>query len=283
MKLSDKNINILVAYPYYTKQLQEYLIGKTDINLLLDSGAFTVWKAGQTINVDEYCKFIESLPTKPWRYFALDVVGNPIETLKNYKIMLKRGFKPIPIFTRGEDISVLEEYYSTSDLVGVGGLVGTKKNKAFVNALMKRIKGRKVHWLGFTNIKYIKYYKPYMCDSSSWLTGSRYASFNLYCGNGQFEKINKKQFINSTDYLNGNDLNIKNVITKYGFNYFDLQKTNGWIGGNSTIRNLCASSYIKLSSDIETNLKTKFFLAASNKSDVKKLYDNYQNLRRMYG
>jgi len=283
MKLSDKNINILVAYPYYTKQLQEYLIGKNDINMLLDSGAFTAWKAGKVIEVDDYCNFIESLPTKPWRYFALDVVGNPEKTMQNYKIMLDRGFKPIPIFTRGEDISVLEDYYKTSDIVGVGGLVGTKKNKAFVNALMRRIKGRKVHWLGFTNIKYIKYYKPYMCDSSSWLTGSRYASFNLYCGNGKFEKINKKQFINKTDYMNGAGLNIKNVITKYGFNYFDLQKTEGWIGGNSTIRNLCASSYIKLSNDIELNLKTKFFLAASNKSDVKKLYDNFKNLRRMYG
>lgn len=281
MKLSDKNLNVLVAYPYLNKSLQTYLQDKNDINLLLDSGAFTAWKAGQVIEIDDYCKFIDNLPIKPWKYFALDVVGNPQKTMENYEIMLKRGYKPIPIFTRGEDISVLEDYYKTSDLVGVGGLVGTKKNKAFVNALMKKINKRKVHWLGFTNIKYIKFYKPYMCDSSSWLTGSRYASFNLYCGNGKFEKINKRQWLTNRDYLNGNELTIKKVISNYGFNYFDLQKTNGWIGGNSVIRNLCASSYIKLSDDIENQLNTRFFLASSNKSDVERLYNNYTRLRSL--
>lgn len=281
MRLSDKNLNVLVAYPYLNKSLQVYLQDKNDINLLLDSGAFTAWKAGQVIEIDDYCKFIDNLPIKPWKYFALDVVGNPQKTMENYEIMLKRGYKPIPIFTRGEDISVLEDYYKTSDIVGVGGLVGTKKNKAFVNALMKKINKRKVHWLGFTNIKYIKFYKPYMCDSSSWLTGSRYASFNLYCGNGKFEKINKRQWLTNRDYLNGNELTIKKVISNYGFNYFDLQKTNGWIGGNSVIRNLCASSYIKLSDDIENQLNTRFFLASSNKSDVERLYNNYTRLRSL--
>lgn len=281
MRLSDKNLNVLVAYPYLNKSLQTYLQDKKDINLLLDSGAFTAWKAGQVIEIDDYCKFIDNLPIKPWKYFALDVVGNPQKTMENYEIMLKRGYKPIPIFTRGEDISVLEDYYKTSDIVGVGGLVGTKKNKAFVNALMKKINKRKVHWLGFTNIKYIKFYKPYMCDSSSWLTGSRYASFNLYCGNGKFEKINKRQWLTNRDYLNGNELTIKKVISNYGFNYFDLQKTNGWIGGNSVIRNLCASSYIKLSDDIENQLNTRFFLASSNKSDVERLYNNYTRLRSL--
>lgn len=281
MKLSDKNLNVLVAYPYLNKSLQTYLQDKKDINLLLDSGAFTAWKAGQVIEIDDYCKFIDNLPIKPWKYFALDVVGNPQKTMENYEIMLKRGYNPIPIFTRGEEINVLEDYYKTSDIVGVGGLVGTKKNKAFVNALMKKINKRKVHWLGFTNIKYIKFYKPYMCDSSSWLTGSRYASFNLYCGNGKFEKINKRQWLTNRDYLSGNELNIKNVIKNYGFNYFDLQKTNGWIGGNSVIRNLCASSYIKLSDDIENQLNTRFFLAASNKSDVERLYNNYIRLRSL--
>jgi hypothetical protein len=283
MKLNNLKLNVLVAYPYLNNSLQNYLQDKQDIKLLLDSGAFTAWKAGQTIEVDDYCTFIDSLPFKPWRYFSLDVVGDPDKTNKNYDIMLKRGYKPIPIFTRGEDINVLDEYYKTSDVVGVGGLVGTKKNKAFVNALMKKVQKRKIHWLGFTNLNYIKYYKPYMCDSSSWLTGSRYASFSLYCGNGQFSKINKKDFYNKRDYLNGDESNIKNIIKSYGFNYFDLLKKDGWIGGNSTIRNLCASSYIKLSNDIETNLKTMFFLASSNKSDVQRLYDNYKNLRRIYG
>jgi len=39
----------------------------------------------------------------------------------------------VPIFTRGEDPSVLDDYYKTSDVVGIGGLVGTQGNKGFVH------------------------------------------------------------------------------------------------------------------------------------------------------
>ncbi len=157
-------LNILVAYPYINKMMIETVTEhEGSIRWLVDSGAFTAWKAGKEVSIDAYCKFIEGLPVAPWRYFTLDVIGNPKASMANYEVMLKRGFNPIPIFTRGEDPSVLDEYYKTSDVVGVGGLVGTKGNKGFVNGIMKHVGGRKVHWLGFTNAEYIKHYKPPIC------------------------------------------------------------------------------------------------------------------------
>jgi len=167
--------NILVAYPYMKKPMIDLLKeNEHRTRFLLDSGAFTAWKAGKPIALDDYCRFIESLPFEPWRYFMLDVIGDPKATLKNYETMLKRGFKPIPIFTRGEDPSVLEDYYKTSDVVAIGGLVGTKGNKGFVKGIMEKVGKRRVHWLGFTDLNFVKHYKPYSCDASSWNNGAQF-------------------------------------------------------------------------------------------------------------
>lgn len=132
--MTEPRLNVLVAYPYATPQVVEQLRQcGPDLRFLLDSGAFTAWKAGKPIELDDYCRFLEALPVKPWRYFALDVIGDPHGTMRNYEAMLRRGFSPVPIFTRGEDPSVLEDYYKTSDVVGIGGLVGTANNRGFVH------------------------------------------------------------------------------------------------------------------------------------------------------
>jgi hypothetical protein len=240
------------------------------IRFVLDSGAFTAWKAGKSIELDDYCRFIESLPFKPWRYFTLDVIGNPEASMKNYEAMLKRGFKPIPIFTRGEDPSVINDYYKTSDVVGIGGLVGTPNNKGFVNGIMKHIKDRKVHWLGFTSMDFIKYYKPYMCDSSSWESGARYGVAKIYMGQGRFATVKR------TDFAKKQKQEIIQRIRHLGINPSDLIKNAGWAGGPSASRNLCAASAVNLSSELEIKLGVKMFNALTTVQAAGLLMKHYQ-------
>jgi phosphoribosylglycinamide formyltransferase-1 len=191
----EPRLNVLVAYPYMNQRMIDLLVSAgSSLRFNLDSGAFTAWKAGKQIGLDEYCRFLEGLPIKPWRYFTLDVIGDPGETLRNYETMLARGFKPVPIFTRGEDPSVLEQFYKTSEVVGIGGLVGTPRNRGFVKAIMKHIGDRKVHWLGFTDFNFVKTFRPYMCDSSSWESAARYGALKLYMGGGRFKGIKKAQY-----------------------------------------------------------------------------------------
>lgn len=253
-------VNILVAYPYMSAEVISFLKERGNgVRFLLDSGAFTAWKAGRTINLDEYCKFIESLPITPWRYFTLDVVGNPHETKKNYETMLARGFKPVPIFTRGEDLSILEEYYQTSDVVGIGGLVGTRGNRGFVKGIMERVASRRVHWLGFTSLPFLKYFKPYMADSSSWEMGARFASCPVYLGNGlplvSLRKATVEQQLQ-------NEL-IVAAINREGLNPEDFKIARNWNGGYSLSRRLGARSMRRFSQDVEKNLGTHLFLAAA--------------------
>ena len=268
------NLNLLVAYPYYMMpQTQEVMkrCGR-ELRFVLDSGAFTAWKSGNPIELDDYCRFLETCQPTPWRYFSLDVIGNPSATIKNYETMLKRGFNPIPVFTRGECPSVLETFYETSEVVAIGGLVGTLGNRGFVKGIMKYVKKRWVHWLGFTNLDFIKWYKPYMCDSSTWETGARYGNIPLYMGNGKMLMISKKDFQGKPDYR------ILDRIKQLGIDPYLLSKKDSWHGGESVSRTLCARSGVALSVDVERKTSTKLFLASATTLAVDLLIQSFRKL-----
>lgn len=256
---TDRLANLLIAYPYMKTETVEVLgRHQQHIRFVLDSGAFTAWKAGKPIALDDYCRFIEKLPVQPWRYFTLDVIGDPHGTLNNYDTMLKRGFKPVPIFTRGEDPSVLDDYYKTSDVVGIGGLVGTAGNKGFVNGIMRKVGQRRVHWLGFTDIQFLKHYRPYMCDSSSWESGGRFGAIRLYMGGGKYIACKKSDFVTRP-----NDQVLRR-LRDFGFAPSDLASMSNWHGGESINRKVSAASALALSLDIQKNLGTLMFNAIAD-------------------
>jgi hypothetical protein len=263
-------LNLLVAYPYARTTEIEFIKENIDrIRIVIDSGAFTAWKAGKPIALDDYCKFLEALPFKPWRYFTLDMVGDPHGSLKNYQTMLSRGFKPVPIFTRGEDPQVLDEYYKTSDVVGIGGLVGTQGNKGFVKGIMKLVNGRRVHLLGFTNLAFLKVFKPYMADSSSWEMGARFASCPLYLGGGApLVSIRK-----DTVHKQLKDEKIRAAIRALKLEPDDFLKPEMWKGGYSITRRTGARSMVRLSTEVGEKLGTKLFLAATTQYACKLLLE----------
>lgn len=267
--MTAKGLNLLVAYPYMTPDLVATIkANAATVRFVLDSGAFTAWKAGKEIKLDDYCRYIESLPFEPWRYFVLDVIGNPKATMDNYETMLKRGFKPVPIFTRGEDPSCLDDYYKTSDVVGIGGLVGTQGNKGFVKGIMGLVGQRKCHWLGFTNLNYVKHYRPYMCDSSTWEMGARYGQITVYMGGGQCVLLRQKTIVQ--------DLKKPAIVTAIkalGFDPYSLMKKEHWAGSYTIARRMGAKSWVRLSQDCGKNLGVNMFLAAANDYGAKMLLE----------
>lgn len=252
--------NLLIAYPYFEKETAVELVRAEGlVRLVIDSGAFTAWKSGKPIGLDDYCRFLEGLPVKPWRYFTLDVIGDPAATLRNYQTMRARGFSPVPIFTRGEDPSVLDQYYETTDLVGIGGLVGTLKNKAFVNGIMRRVGTRRVHWLGFTAIDYVRAYRPYMCDSSNWESGGRFGNIPLYMGRGR-----RTISVTRATFTKQRNPEICDRIRALGFEPARLLRGEEWHGGLSLNRNLSAASSLALSLDVQKHLGTLMFHALAD-------------------
>lgn len=266
--MTGPRLNVLVAYPYCTPQVLDALAGCGDrLRFLLDSGAFTAWKAGKPIDLDDYCRFLERVPVRPWRYFMLDVIGDPHGTMRNYETMLKRGFKPVPIFTRGEDPSVLDDYYKTSDVVGIGGLVGTAGNRGFVRGIMRHVGQKKVHWLGFTDVNFVKFYRPYMCDSSGW-DQSRYGQIRFYMGKGNFCYVKRQN-------LKKIGPKIAETITSYGFSVESLTPPSSWRGSGSPSEKINCASMIRACIDIEHHLGVKQFMAEVSASKISVLADQF--------
>jgi hypothetical protein len=246
-----------------------------NIRFVLDSGAFTAQKSGKPIALDDYCRFLDSLDKmklRPWRYFTLDVIHNLEATMKNYEIMLARGFNPIPIFTRGESLDALKQYYEHSDLVGLGGLVFRNRSTKYqyLDRVLKFTAERPVHMLGTTDLNILKRHRPYMCDSSTLEAGARYSQLNLYLSNGIMKMITRKSMSTRPSDI------VMDTIRYHGFSAEQLLKNANWHGGESVIRTLGAYSWAKLSLDVQKNLGTLMFLACTTKNFISILLKGYQ-------
>lgn len=272
-----------MSFPYLSQQVLETIkAAEDDVCLFVDSGAFTAWKAGKTVSLDAYCKFIETLPVKPWRYFMLDVIGDPHATMRNYETMLQRGFNPVPVFTRGEDLSVLDEFYKTTDCVGLGGVAGSDKaSYQWVRAVADHLGKRKYHILGMTSLDWIKYLKPYSCDSSSWNYVARYGNIQLYMGRGRV------QWFIREDLQDGRDTKaIFERASRYGITRESLSKDSAWRGASKNGKNLglalSACSWIDLSLDMRKALNTNLFLACAIADHVDVCIRQYQHIKQVH-
>lgn len=262
MSKEKPKLNILVALPYCDKPFQELLSKTPHIRFLLDSGAFTAWKKGSEITLDQYCDFLQTLRITPWKYFMLDKIGDAAGTESNLKELHKRGYKPIPVFTRGESKSKLDEMYSYSDVVALGGLVGTRGNRGFVNGLMADIGNRPCHWLGFVQHDFMSHYKPFSCDSSSWSAPLRFGGkLPLYIGNGLWRKVLKQDFISRPQQW------IIDAVEYMGEDPRTLGFEKEWHNsgsGRNVLERLLYKGWVRYSLEAETRLNTKVFLAVAS-------------------
>jgi hypothetical protein len=276
-------LNLLCAYPYFKQPVIEVMKSRTfqeNTNVLVDSGAFTAWKAGKPIRLQDYLRFLDSLPYQPFGYFMLDVIGQPDQTRANYSQMYELGYRPIPIFTRGEDFDELENYYERTDYVGVGGLVKTPGAQGFVKRIMQKINGRKVHLLGFTNQVLLKATRPYSVDASSWSAALTYARLAIYVGNGRWISLGKK------DFQKQPKPEVLAALSRYDVDYLDLAKQKNWRNsgkGDVAIEHLTFRSFIRYATDIERAIGTKYFLAIASDWQAKLALDAYLWAKEKYG
>lgn len=271
--MNSPKLNVLVAYPYMKQGLIQALVKhQHKINFLLDSGAFTAWNAGKPIALDDYCRFLDSLPFKPWRYFALDVIGDPVKTMENYKTMLARGYNPIPVFTPSQDFADIEEYYKTTDMIGCGGLT-TKYGAESVKYLRKvfqHVHGRKIHLLGYTKPEYVKHFRPFSCDSSSWTRAQRYGLCDLYVGQGKYLSFTRRQAAQHPKP------HILEAIKRLGFTLTDFMTEANWRKSRNIARVASARSWVKYMIDAEKAINTKIFLALGAVDDLELAIENWE-------
>jgi len=153
-------------------------------------------------------------------------------------------------------------------------VVGTKGNKGFVKGIMEVVKGRKVHWLGFTNKEFIKYYRPYSCDSSAMKTAERFATLEIFD-----EKTGLWYKMSKSDFAKRPSKKILDLINTYNMNPRDFALEEKWKGGYSVSSYLSYKSHIRASLRYHEKLNTKYFLAAIAHAPVvsiEKLISTYE-------
>jgi hypothetical protein len=173
-----------------------------NIEIMADSGAFSAWKRGISIDIWKYMDWIKEYNIK--QYFNLDVVGNVDATRENQKLLEQEGFTPIPVFHFGESFELLIEYVGKYPLVGLGGTVGlpaTVKEQWFSQVFSTCPNGN-FHALGIANSRYLVQFPFASADSVWWLYKFRDKQTRLSpSGNRKDEQIARvRHLLTFTEY-----------------------------------------------------------------------------------
>tara|TARA_R110000824_G_scaffold25461_4_gene88719 strand:- start:716 stop:1573 length:858 start_codon:yes stop_codon:yes gene_type:complete len=270
-------VNVLISWPYLEVAQQHDVFWETldsfgpDTRLLVDSGAFTNWKANKDTKVEDYISFIKGLPVKPWRYFTLDKIGDPVTTKRNLYTMLDAGLTPVPIFTRGNTLEALDELYQYSDLVGLGVGTGTRGSLNYIRWVMEN-NTRPVHWLGICNPNLGLYYQPYSCDSTTWESGGRFGRISLYMGQGQFGQFTRQMAGTAPP-----SADVWRVLESYGIDPYELRYEVNWRGGRDNLaRRLGGQSWLRYAEEVERTTGSLVFLAFINVMALQVLLDGWR-------
>lgn len=169
---------ILESYHYVHRQKDVDAMRRDGAKVFLDSGAFSAYTQGVSIDLDAYCDYIRRNSDILTVSSVLDGIGDPLQTYKNQAAMEARGVSALPCFHYGEDPRYLEHYVANYPYITLGGMVPINKeqltywldeiwNKYLTDADgMPRLK---VHGFGLTRVGLMERYPWYSVDSSSWV------------------------------------------------------------------------------------------------------------------
>lgn len=173
--------------------------GSSQIKVMLDSGAFSAWTRGETLDLGDYINFLKRYQFDVDTYINLDVIPGKRgiapttrevdyaaqASLENYEAMLAAGLKPIPVFHYGENFRWLEKLMMLgADYICLGGTVGLKTplKRKFLDdcfTMLTNARGEplvRVHGLGVTEAQFVMRYPWHSVDSTSWMIAPIYGN-----------------------------------------------------------------------------------------------------------
>lgn len=183
--------NILESYHYVNRQKAVDEMRADGAQVFLDSGAFSAWNMGATIDLPKYCRYIQEnediIRKDDGTIMAsvLDGIGDPLQTYRNQLEMEARGVRPLPCFHFGEDERYLEFYIANYPYITLGGMVGKTVEQliTWLDRIWEKYiidgAGRpktKLHAFGITSVRVMERYPWYSVDSSSWIQFGAYGS-----------------------------------------------------------------------------------------------------------
>lgn len=165
---------LLCSYFYFrTKGFKEYIERiQYKPSIMLDSGAWSAFTTGKNVALVDYMKFINDNKDFITSYISLDVIGDADMTYDYYKIMKKKGFKPIPVFHYAANEKYLRLYAADTNYIALGATVPIKDKglvAKWINNLQFKYPNIEFHLLGSSSQKITMWTDIKSCDSSTWI------------------------------------------------------------------------------------------------------------------
>lgn len=171
---------------------------------ILDSGAFSAWTTGTTIDIDEYITFIQmykkyfdvivNLDVIPGEFGRIPTEGEVEESAKkgyeNLKYMESKlpDMKIMPVFHHGERLCWLERLIMEGyDYIGISPANDrtTAQKIEWLNEVFEVVCDEegvprvKTHSFGATSLEILSRFPFYSADSTTWSRAGRYGSLYI--------------------------------------------------------------------------------------------------------
>lgn len=178
---------LLVSF-FYLKPFLENQDQYVYRDWVLDSGAFSAFNSGATIDLDQYIETCLRLLKKDktlTEVFALDVIGDHKASLKNTERMWEAGVPAIPTFHANEPEDYLLHIAKHYPKIALGG-VALKREAAklkWAEQCFARVWPKPIHGFAFASKTAVMHLPFHSVDATSWEIGP--------CGFGTWRSFGK--------------------------------------------------------------------------------------------
>lgn len=162
-------LGLLVSWSYLAIFASDRAVASiAPASTMLDSGAFSAWKSGRTIDREALTR--ETL-NPYWREsVALDVIGDWRGSRENFLAMRAAGSPAMPVFHYREPFDLLDEYCALSPKVGLSCFLGEGDRESFrwMDECFRRAYPFRFHSFGASSREVLTRYPFHSADAVSW-------------------------------------------------------------------------------------------------------------------
>lgn len=215
------------------KRLGKACQGKCNWHIFVDSGAFTAYSKGATIEIDDYIEHIYEHKKYLYCYANLDVINRPKESAENLRIMKESGLFPMPVIHYGTSVAYMRKIAEEHDYIGLGcfnkGTLGKEKELQFSRRIMQICRevrpDARFHAFGVSDPKLIYNEDWFSADHTNWAAGFR-GDVRLYHPGTkklyEFDRTSMKGLVKRYRFF-------KELFDLYGIDKQSLIQGKGWV------------------------------------------------------
>lgn len=174
----DEPLNALVTFA--DPHLLSSIDGVNFSRLMLDSGAFSAWNRGATIDMDALAE--ESKRPRYTEAVCLDVIGDADASVKNALAMKAAGSPAFPVFHYGDPWEHLELYKKEFGRVGLSCRFGepVSLSMRWLDQCFARAWPCRFHSFGWTGAGPLSTFPFDTADSTSWMVPQMYGQWRSF-------------------------------------------------------------------------------------------------------